>query len=214
MERRRIGIVIPALNEAGTIGGVVLLASQHGIPIVVDDGSADDTGRQALINGAIVVRHDHNRGYDRALSSGFAKATELECEYVITIDADDQHDPRIIPTFIRELDSGADLVVGIRDRRQRIGEQLFAVVSSILWKIRDPLCGLKAYRTDMYRELGHFDSYESIGTELAIYIAKTGRRIAQLPVLTSARRDSSRFGTRVSANRRIIRALWHGLFSH
>jgi hypothetical protein len=62
-----------------------------------------------------------------------------------------------------------------------------------------------------YRELGHFESYCSIGTELAIYAARSGMRIDQVMVKTSDRQDASRFG-RFSANGKILRALWLGMF--
>ena len=212
MERHRIGIVIPALNEMATIGAVVSSASQYGAPIVVDDGSSDETGALSIAAGASVVKHDVNRGYDQALNSGFVRAHELGCEYVVTMDADGQHEPAILSVFIRALDDGADVVIGIRDRRQRLAEHIFAWVGFITWGIRDSLCGMKAYRIGIYRELGHFDSYNSIGTELAIFAAKSGKKIVQLPIKTRERLDEPRFGRIYSANMRIVHALWHALF--
>ena len=211
MERHRIAIVIPALNESATIGSVVFNAAQYGVPIVVDDGSIDETSDLATSAGATVVSHDFNRGYDEALNSGFVRAEELDCEYVVTMDADGQHDPTILKAFIQGLDEGADVVVGIRDRRQRLAEHIFACISSIKWGIRDPLCGMKSYRIEVYKDVGHFDSYSSIGTELVIHSVRNGRVIMQLPVLTHERSDAPRFGTRYSANMRILRALWLGL---
>jgi len=194
MERHRVGIVIPALNEARTIGSVVLEAGQYGIPIVIDDGSSDETEKLSAAAGAIVVRHEINRGYDQALNSGFVRAAELDCEYVITVDADGQHDPRILGEFIQLLDNGADVVVGIRDRLQRLAEHMFARIAFAKWGIRDPLCGMKAYRAALYRDLGHFDSYDSIGTELMIYAARRHKSIAQIPLKTRERTDAPRFG--------------------
>ena len=211
MERSRVAIVVPALNESRTIGAVVTGALRSGTPIVVDDGSTDDTGDRARAAGATVVRHDANRGYDGALNSGFARAAEIGCEYVITLDADGQHDPSIIDRFIAALDGGADVAVGIRHRRQRIGESLFAMIARVRWGLRDPLCGMKAYRVDVYRELGHFDSYGSIGTELALFAAKRGKRIVQIPLTTRDRADAPRFGRRFSANMRILRAMILGM---
>ena len=211
MERHRIGIVIPALNEASTIGLVVSGASQYGVTIVVDDGSGDETGNLAEAAGGSVVRHDINQGYDHALNAGFARASELGCEYVVTMDADGQHNPTILSSFIQALEAGADVVVGIRDRRQRLTEHVFAWVSAAKWGIQDPLCGMKAYRIGVYKELGHFDSYVSIGTELAIFAAKRGKKIVQVPVKTRERNDEPRFGRRYSANRRILHALWRSL---
>ena len=211
MERHRIGIVIPAFNEARTIATVVASASSYGVPIVVDDGSHDQTSQLAAAADATVVRHPGNRGYDQALNSGFACAEELGCEYVITMDADGQHAPAILKAFIQALDDGADVVVGVRDRRQRLAEHVFAWVASARWGLRDPLCGMKAYRIGVYKELGHFDSYGSIGTELAIFAAKCGKTIAQLALKTRERIDTPRFGGRLSTNLRLFRALWLGI---
>lgn len=211
MDRLRVGVVIPAFNEAATIGHVVAAASRFGRPIVVDDGSSDDTARRAEDAGAAIVRHSANRGYDGALNSGFARAFDLGCEYVVTVDADGQHDQTTLQPFILALENGADVVVGIRDRRARLAEILFAWVTTARWGIRDPLCGVKAYRIAVWKELGHFDSYQSIGTELSLYAAASGKRIAQLPVKTRDRSDAPRFGRRFAANGRILRALWIGM---
>lgn len=214
MDRSRIGIVVPALNESRTIASVVAGARTFGTAIVVDDGSSDGTGDRAREAGANVVRHPVNRGYDAALNSGFMRAAELGCEYVITMDADGQHDPSILDTFIGALDAGADVVVGVRDRRQRIGETVFARAGNVFWGIRDPLCGMKAYRIGVFEELGYFDGYGSIGTELALFAASSAKRITQVPVHTRDRVDAPRFGRRLSANMRIFRALLLGLRYH
>jgi glycosyltransferase involved in cell wall biosynthesis len=211
VDRSRIGIVIPALNEEKTIAGVIQKTLAYGTPIVVDDGSTDRTAALAKEQGAIVVSLPKNLGYDKALDSGFVKANEIGCEYIVTVDADGQHDPTLLNRFFSKLDEGADVVVGIRDKRQRLGESIFAVVGSLVWKIKDPLCGMKAYRRNVYQELGHFDSYDSIGTELAIFAAKSGKKISQIDIQTRDRVDVPRFGRRFIANKRILRSLWIAL---
>jgi glycosyltransferase involved in cell wall biosynthesis len=213
VDRSRVAIVIPALNEERTIAGVVTAVSAFGRAIVVDDGSTDATGALAAAAGAEVVRHAVNRGYDAALDSGFAAASRAGCDCIVTVDADGQHRPALIDEFLRAIDGGADVVVGVRDRRQRFGEHAFAVVGRRLWGIDDPLCGMKAYRTGVYRALGHFDAYGSIGTELCLFAVRRGMRIMQVPVATRDRLDQPRFGRRWSANLRILRALAVALVS-
>ncbi len=211
MDRSRVAIVIPAFNEAATIADVVTKACSYGMPVVVDDGSSDNTSELAVNAGAVAVRHARNLGYDSALNSGFNRAVQLGCAYIVTMDADGQHDPLLLVSFLNALDQGADVVIGVRDRRQRLGEVLFAWIAKWKWGIDDPLCGMKAYRAIVFSELGHFDSYGSIGTELAIFAVRRGSRIVQLPVKTRDRADQPRFGRRFAANRRILRALWIGL---
>ena len=202
-----IAIIIPALNEAATIAQVVARVAQYGTPIVVDDGSTDSTAELARQAGAQLVQHAQNKGYDGALASGFARALELGCQYVITIDADGQHNPEQLREYIRLLQDGNDLVLGVRDRHQRISEEIFSFIGKRVWQVADPLCGMKGYRMHVYRALGHFDSFQSIGTELAIRAVASKVRSVQTAVLTRDRLDAPRFARKFSANLKILRAL-------
>lgn len=207
MAGSRVAVVIPALNESATIGRVVGAARQWGTCIVVDDGSSDATGRLAAEAGAVVVRHEVNRGYDAALDSGFRRAADEGCEIIVTLDADGQHDPSLVKRFLQAMDAGADVVLGVRNRRARLAEHLFACYTSLRWGVRDPLCGLKAYRTRVFRALGHFDSYGSVGTELTLFAVRGGMRVEQVPFEVHERQGQPRFGRRLAANYKIFRAL-------
>ncbi|MCE5181772.1 MAG: glycosyltransferase family 2 protein [Anaerolineaceae bacterium] len=207
MARSRVGIVIPAFNESETIVGIVEAAGIYGVPIVVDDGSTDATAELALCGGAVVVAHGKNCGYDAALNSGFKKAAELGSEIIVTVDADGQHDPLLIQKFIDAIDAGADIVVGIRSRRQRFAEHLFAGYTNLRFGIKDPLCGMKAYRIKVYKALGHFDSHGLIGTELMVFAAKKGFRLSQISFDVRERDGLSRFGQMLTGNYKIIRAM-------
>ena len=207
MERSRLAIIIPALNEAGTIGQVLENVAEYGIAVVVDDGSTDATADIAIRAGAELIRHAANRGYDGALNSGFSRAAQLGCDYVITMDADGQHNPGQLRDFIGLLDNGFDLVLGVRDRTQRFGEAVFSAFGKTLWGITDPLCGMKGYRIALYHQQGVFDSFQSIGTELAVRSVARGCKVAEIPVLTRSRLDTPRFGRRFAANQKILRAL-------
>lgn len=214
MDRSSVAIVIPAYNEQDTIGQVVARASAHGVPIVVDDASRDATKANAESGGAIVVRHEANRGYDGALNSGFAAAAERGFKYIVTLDADGQHDESLVAKFVSLLDDGADIVVGVRPARARFGERVFCRVAKLLYGIRDPLCGMKGYRMELYRDLGHFDSYGSIGTELALFAAKRKYKVAQLDVPIARREHGTpRFGQSFRANWKILRAMARGLLA-
>ena len=88
-----VSVVIPAYNEGPAIADVVATLRQaapwHEI-IVVDDGSADDTGARAQAAGALVVRHPYNKGNGAAVKSGIRRAAG---DYVLIIDGDGQHPP-------------------------------------------------------------------------------------------------------------------------
>ncbi|WP_338849054.1 glycosyltransferase family 2 protein [Massilia sp. W12] len=203
----QVAIIIPALNEAATIAQVVQKVAAYGQPIVVNDGSQDATAELARKAGAIVVSHAENRGYDRALASGFAQAAQMGFAFAITIDADGQHNPGQLREYIQLLQQGHDLVLGARDRLQRFSEYVFAWVGRAVWRVPDPLCGMKGYHMRLYAALGHFDSFESIGTELAIRAVASKVNVAHTAVITRDRLDAPRFARRLRANFKILRAL-------
>jgi glycosyltransferase involved in cell wall biosynthesis len=207
VERSRIAIIVPALNEAATIGAVLARIMPYGMPVVVDDGSKDGTGALARAAGAYVVTHEKNLGYDGALNSGFAHAARLGCDYLITLDADGQHDPEQLHGLIGYLDEGYELVLGVRDRFQRVSERLFAFWAARLWQVSDPLCGMKGYTTALYLNAGQFDRLHSIGSELAIRSRVAGAKTKEMAILTRDRADAPRFGRYLTANYKILRAL-------
>jgi len=108
-----VSIVIPAYNEAASIGDLVAVlvgtAPWHEI-IVVDDGSKDETAARAQAAGAAVVQHPYNKGNGAAVKSGIRRATG---EYVLIIDADGQHPPEDGLRIIGAL-GDYDLVIGAR----------------------------------------------------------------------------------------------------
>lgn len=207
MERSRVAIIVPALNEAATIGAVLERVNHYGFAIVVDDGSTDATGSVAREAGADVVTHPVNQGYDGALNSGFARASALGFKHVITIDADGQHNPAQLTDMINFLEDGNDLVLGERDRLQRVAETIFAACTRRLWKVSDPLCGMKGYSIELYRQAGAFDTCQSIGSELALRSVSRGCKFVQMPIITRDRADAPRFGRRFAANYKILRAM-------
>ena len=202
-------ILIPALNEAETIFDVVLGVKKFGTPLVVSDGSTDETAVSARAAGAEVLELSVNRGYEGALDAGFAKAADLGAEIVITFDADGQFDSELlgeIKTII--ANSGVSLVFGVRPKFARLGECLFGFYVLLRYGVRDILCGVKAYPISLYYEHGRFDAGNSVGTELALAALRRGDPFVTVPAEVRLRQDDNpRFGSGWRANRRILRAL-------
>ena len=107
--------IIPAYNEGENIGLVISATLKHLPVLVIDDGSSDETARIAASNGAKVLHQVPNQGKGVALRKGFEHAIEAGYQAVVTLDADGQHDPHEIPTFMRAYQqSRADLIIGER----------------------------------------------------------------------------------------------------
>ncbi len=118
--RGRIGVLVPAYNEADNIAYVLDRIPEEvcGVAtavLVVDDGSRDSTGAVAAAHGATVARHVINRGGGAALRTGYRLMVDSGAEIVVTIDADGQHLPSEMPRLVEPVLSGEfDLAHGSR----------------------------------------------------------------------------------------------------
>jgi glycosyltransferase involved in cell wall biosynthesis len=206
-EARR-AVVLPALDEAGTIASVVERLRGLGQAVVVDDGSSDGTGAVAERAGATVLRHGVNAGYDAALRTGILWAVEHGYDVVVTMDADGQHDPEIVARLAQPIERGeADLVLGQRPIGSRRAERAFSRYTRRRFGIDDILCGAKAYAAPIVRAHGAALDTKSIGTALALAAVGSGARAAVVPVEVHRRTDGSpRFGSGLRAELRLGRA--------
>ncbi|HMO35489.1 MAG TPA: glycosyltransferase family 2 protein [Gemmatales bacterium] len=111
-----IWIVVPAYNEAVRISTTLqTLLPLYAQVVVVDDGSRDETSQAAHEAGAWVLRHPVNCGQGAALQTGMQFALRQGADYIVTFDADGQHDPAEIEKLLEPLRTGrADVALGSR----------------------------------------------------------------------------------------------------
>jgi len=194
-EEARIAVVIPAFREGERIAKVVKDIKAF-VPtvVVVDDCSPDNTSEEAKSAGAIVVRHNVNKGKGAALKTAFKKLAEMGYDYGITMDGDGQHDPHHLPLFIKEIkDSSATMVIGNRfSNAQGMPKVRWLVNRTMSWiisricrcSIPDTQCGYRAIAVAnpcvQAAKSDHFD-YES---EVLILIARDKGLIRSVPVKT------------------------------
>ena len=193
----RTAVVIPAFNAARYLEAVVDTTSRF-IPrsriIVVDDGSTDGTREIALRSGVAVLQHAENRGKGIALNTGILGAAEMGMDYVITMDADGQHNPLEIPRFLeKELETGADIIVGNRmaDRKNMPGDRVFAnratswfVSARTGVRIPDSQNGYRLIRTSLYTSLKIKSKRYAAESEILIRAARSGAKVEWVPVET------------------------------
>ncbi len=113
---RSVFIVVPAYNESSILQLVVqqLLANGY-TPIVVDDGSAKTLKPFVPTGSAFFIRHKVNLGQGAALQTGISFAIAKNATYIVTFDADGQHDATNINELLQTLiENKADIVLGSR----------------------------------------------------------------------------------------------------
>lgn len=197
MHPARTLVVIPAFNEAASVGGVIaeVAVAAPGVTIlVVDDGSADATAQVARRAGALVARLPFNLGVGGAMRTGFRFAVENGFDCVVQVDADGQHDPCAIPALIAALDT-ADLVMGARFAGEgdyaargprRWAMRLFAVTLSRVARTRltDTTSGFRASGPRAVELFAAHYPAEYLGDtlEALVIAARSELTVVQLPV--------------------------------
>ena len=193
-------IVVPAYNEAASIGAVVRdlqAAAAWREIIVVDDGSTDDTGIRAAAAGARLVRHPYNKGNGAAVKTGIRHATG---DFVLIADGDGQHHAADAARLVAQLDA-YDLVVGARasatqaNSARRIGNALLNHVASYLTEqhIPDLTSGFRAARRDCLLEFLHLlPNGFSTPTTTTLAFMKAGYSVRFEPVNAGRREGVSK----------------------
>lgn len=193
-------VLIPAFDEERAIAAVI-----EGIPtslggyrthiVVIDDGSSDRTAARAHRVGAEVIRLRTNRGKGIAMRHGRARASELDAEVVVAIDADGQHDPDCLAALVAPVAAGThDMVVGSRyladSHRGTTPPNRYLVrtltsgylTRTLAITVTDPYSGLRAYNRRVLDEmrltgLGYQNELE-LWYESAIH----GWRVCEIPI--------------------------------
>jgi glycosyltransferase involved in cell wall biosynthesis len=198
-----VTIVIAAYNEAGAIGPVIeeLPAQVCGLAtgtIVVADGCADGTAKEAATAGALVCDVPVNRGQGAALRLGYRLAREGGATYIVTTDADGQYNPAEIERVLAPVVAGeADFVTGsrrlgsqeTRDMVRKAGVLFFAGSLSLLTgqKISDTTFGLRAMRAEVTGAV-RLEQPQYQASELLIGVITHGYKVLEVPATIHRRR--------------------------
>ena len=143
-------VIVPALNESGSIASVVQGIREHAPfadVVVINDGSVDDTATLARAAGAAVVDMPYNVGIGAAVQTGFIYAATHGYEVAVQTDGDGQHPPDQIVKLVEALqETGADMMIGSRFLEDTGYEQTMArrlggvILARILtWATGEPM---------------------------------------------------------------------------
>jgi glycosyltransferase involved in cell wall biosynthesis len=208
LERSPLAIVIPCYNEAGTLRDVIRGCAATGDVFVIDDGSTDGSRSIAHEEGAILVETGGRTGYDKVIELGLRETFTLGYRWVVTVDADGEHDPALVADYARVFrETDTQLVLGIRPAPQRLAEWVVCFYCRWRFGIRDILCGMKGYSRDVLQRYFAEGNPNLVNTWPALLWVAAGFSFAEIQVTGRRRLDKPRFSSRYRANVAIIKML-------
>lgn len=196
-------VVIPAYNEAKTIGDIIEKVKSRGLDvIVIDDGSSDDTGKIAARKGAILLSHEKNLGKGLSLRGGFDFVLDnTNYDSVIIIDGDGQHSVDDIDKFLeKSAQENDDIIIGNRmgstknmPRIRLLTNKFMSALLSAMCgqNIPDTQCGFRLLTRRVLQTVKFTSSKYDAESEMLITASRKGFKIASVPVTTIYRGERS-----------------------
>jgi glycosyltransferase involved in cell wall biosynthesis len=195
MHNFTVSVIMPACNEAETIGALVSRIKEL-YPdfevVVINDGSSDNTAEVAKNAGAHVYSHPYNIGNGAAIKSGIRVASG---DVLVFMDADGQHDPADIAGLLKYMPD-YDMVVGARSVRDQasvgraIGNKFYNWLASYVAKfyIQDLTSGFRAVKSKIAKNFLYLipNTY-SYPTTLTLSVLRSGWSLKFIPIKIKAR---------------------------
>jgi glycosyltransferase involved in cell wall biosynthesis len=182
-----VTVVLPCLNEAASLPGVLTAMPGGYRPLVVDNNSTDGTAEVARRHGAEVVA-EPLPGYGSAVHAGVVAATT---PIVAVLDADGSLDPHDLPALVDELDRGADMAIGRRRPIEGLRWPWHARLgtAAVCWRLRNryglpvhDIAPMRVAQRDAVLALGVTDRRSGYPLELLVRAAQAGWKVIERDV--------------------------------
>ncbi len=200
---QKIGVVLPAFNEAKVIGKVLdeipgkieVKGQSYGIKIiVVNDSSTDSTAKEVKKRQNItLINHLLNSGAGAATRTGMHYAKEIGCDFVVTMDSDGQHSIKDLKTLIEEIIKGqADFIIGSRLKQKngnmplakRVGNLGLSIITFLLLGVyvSDSQSGLKALNRKALKSIDFHSNNYAFCSEMIWKAHQAKLKINEVPI--------------------------------
>lgn len=225
-QKSDILVILPAFNEAPMIGTVLskLRFMGYSNVCVVDDGSSDRTGREALKYGATLLTHPINRGAGAAIQTGISYAKNSGFQHAVLMDSDGQHLPEDIERLYDSMQqSKADIVIGNRFSRKEneipdhriVYNHIANVFTNIFCrkKYLDTQSGFRLLNRNAIEKMQIRNRGFGFCSEMLIYSERAGLVIKETPIQVLYTTYSMNKGQNLQEGIRTARSiLWRVLF--
>lgn len=211
-------IVIPIYNEQKHIFNVLREVRKYSPEdlVVINDGSTDESkniveeiASCSKIKGKlIIINHLENEGYGKSLIDGIKFAQNNNYRYLLTLDCDEQHEPELIPQFLKEIKKGEiDIVSGSRylsfqkqidtppEDRYIINRKITRLINQITsYVLTDSFCGFKIYRVESLKKLELTEKGYGLPLQLWVQAYKNNLTVKELPISMIYKDKNRTFG--------------------
>ena len=212
MQASRNLVAIPIYNEEANIFELISNIPLDNDILIINDHSSDSSLKIIKkINDRKItlINNSKNIGYDECIKKAYNYFHQQKYEYFCTIDGDNELNPKYLKKVFKYLEN-YDLVIGNRNKKNRFSEHVFSFLYSILFQIKDPLCGMKGYRKIPISSIQKENTY---GIAYLNFFIKKKLNIKNLNIeINKQRRLDSRIGNSIKVDLKILSLLFSSIW--
>ena len=209
---RDLVILIPCRNDGKSLEKIILKLKKYNL-LIIDDFSSDNTSSLRLKYEIDYIRNKKNLGYERSIIKGFNHILKKmkKINFIITLDADGQHNLKDISKFYQCIKSKKiDLVIGNRKKKNIIIENKLSELSKKKYNVYDPVSGFKAYKRNIIKKILKKIKSDLFLSDVIPLSIQNDFKIINLNININNRRYSNpKVGTLKKVNKKIQKIIKH-----
>jgi len=216
LEKNKIIILIPSHNEINTLKKICLKIKKLRLRfVVIDDGSSDGTSDWLKKNRFNFIKNKKKIGYENSLILGINYILKkVKAKYLITFDADGEHQTNDLIKIINKLKKNQiDMIIGNRNKFNRLSEYIISFLFFIKFGIKDPLSGFKVYSIKKLKIFKNKIKNNSYLIDIIIHFKSNKFYLKNFPIKVNKRFDVPRVGNSLLTNLKILSLIWLILFN-
>ena len=217
MQKNKIAIIIPCFNEGITILNIYKKAQKYGRVLIVDDCSSDNTKNILFKKKINFLKNKKNLGYEASIIKGIKYIFKYwkNTKYIVTIDGDGELLPKYIAFLIKNLlKDNLDIIVGSRNKMNRITEIALKLIFNLKFNVNDPISGLKIYKSDSLKKIISLISTKLFLVDILVISYYYGYVIGSLKINVNNRKGKPRVGNSFLVNMKILNIIFNTFFSN